>query len=285
MPTPANSLTVTALSLVNAAGQEIGALAAGEQFDTDNQAWVLQKLQRVIDTANARRVMVYTNIFSQFTLIPNLAPHTIGPSGSLAGPSDPAFLVTQRPVEIPTISLILPVAGSFFEGFGQDPFGGPPGFGGGFVGGSGGNVEIPLNRRDKNWWADQRVKNLTSTIPTDYYYEPDWPVGNIFFWPVPNAGYNVLLQLRTIFAELTAPSQTFTMPPAYWDWIVYKTAIAIGPSFERQISPDLRQLMMEAERAVQGNNIKSPRADTADAGMPGSGIIDGLFNYYSGAPK
>lgn len=257
MPTPPNSLTVTALSLINAAGQEIGALAAGEQFDSDNQAWVLQKLQRVIDTANAKRVMVYNVNFTSFTLVPNLSPHTIGPT-PLTGPS-PTFVVNQRPMEIVSISLQLTNT-------------------------SPNTVEIPLTRRDQAWWADQRVKTLTSAIPTDYYYSEDWPNGEIFFWPIPNAVNNVLLQTRQVIGELTTPAQQFSMPPAYWDWIVYKTAIAIGPSFERQISQDLRGLMMEAERAVQGNNIKSPRGDTADAGMPG-GTLDGLFNYYSGAPK
>jgi hypothetical protein len=260
--TAANSLTVTALSLINAAGQEIGALASGEQFDSDDQAWVLQKLQRVIDTANARRVMVYANVFSTFTLVPNLTPHTIGPTPA-SGPA-PTFVVSQRPVEIPSIGLIL---------VNTNPT----------------TVEIPMTPRDKDWWADQRVKNLQSDIPTDYYYEPSWNgtngYGNIWFWPVPNATNNVLLQLRTVIGEITSVSQSFTMPPAYWDWIIYKTAIAIAPSFERQISPDLRQLMMEADRAVLGNNVKSPRGVTGDAGMPGGDITLGLFNYYSGGPK
>lgn len=236
---------------MNAAGQEIGALAAGEQFSTDDQAWVLQKLQRVIDTFNAKRTMVYANAFKTFTLVAGLTPHTIGPTGT--------FAINQRPVEIPTIGLVL-------------------------VNTNPATVEIPLTPRDAAWWADQRVKNLTSTIPTDYYYEPDWPNGSIYFWPVPNQTNNVLLQLRTVLTELTIPSQSFTMPPAYWDAIIYTLAKAISPSFERQISPDLRELAMDAIRAVQSNNIKSPKADTGDAGMPGTGIRGG-FNYYSGGPK
>ena len=90
MTTP-NSITVTALSLINAAGQEIGTLAQGEALSADDQAWVLQKLQRVIDTFNAKRTMVYANNFTPFTLVANLAPHTIGPTGT--------FQVAQRPVE------------------------------------------------------------------------------------------------------------------------------------------------------------------------------------------
>lgn len=242
-----NSITVTALSLITAAMQEIGALAAGEGPSSDDYAWVLQKLQRVIDTFNAKRPMVYANTFSTFTLVANLAPHTIGPTGT--------FAVPQRPIEIPSIGLIL-------------------------VDTSPTTVEIPLTPRDKEWWANQRVKNLKSTIPTDYYYEPDWPNGSLYFWPVPSSVNNVLLQMRTVLTEITTGNQSFSMPPAYWDAVVYSLAVAISPSFERPVSPDLRGLMMEAIRAVQGNNIKSPRGDTADAGMPGTS--GGLFNYYSG---
>ena len=245
-----NSITVTALALINAAAQEIGTLAQGESLSADDQAWVLQKLQRVIDTFNAKRVMVYANTFNSFALVPNLIPHTIGPTGT--------FAVSQRPVEIPSIGLQL-------------------------VNTTPNTVEIPLTPRDRDWWANQRVKNVTSTVPTDYYYEPDWPNGSIYFWPVPNQANNVLIQQRSVITEIKTAADTFTMPPAYWDAIVYGLAIALGPSFERQISPDLRGLYAEALRAVQGNNIFSPNTDTGDAGMPGVGRRGG-FNYVSAQP-
>jgi len=246
----ANSITVTALSLINASAQEIGALAAGEQLSNDDLAWVLQKLQRVIDNFNAKRTMVYANTFTAFTLVANLTPHTIGPTST--------FVVNQRPVEIPSIGLVL-------NNTTPD------------------TVEIPLTPRDKDWWAAQRVKNITSSVPTDFYYEPDWPNGSIYFWPVPNAVNNVLIQQRTVIGEITTPAQTFSMPPGYWDAIIYTLSIAISPSFERQVSPDLRQLQMESVRAVQSNNIKSPKADTGDNGMPGVGGRGG-FNYVSAQP-
>lgn len=250
MPVTPNSITVTALALINAAAQEIGTLAQGEMLSADDMAWVLQKLQRVIDTFNAKRTMVYANTFTSFTIVPNLAPHTIGPTGT--------FAVPQRPVEIPSIGLQL-------------------------VNTTPDTVEIPLTPRDRDWWANQRVKNVTSTIPTDYYYEPDWPNGSIYFWPVPNAVNNVLIQQRKVIAEMPNAATAFTMPPAYWDAIVYGLAIALGPSFERVVTPDLRSLYMDALRAVQSNNIFSPTTDTGDAGMPGVGRRSG-FNYVSAQP-
>ncbi len=245
----ANSITVTALSLINAAAQEIGALASGEQLSSDDQAWVLQKLQRVIDTYNAKRTMVYANLFSAFTLTANLAPQTIGPTGT--------FVLNQRPVEIPSIGLVL-----------------NPGVN---------QVEIPLNKRDKDWWAAQLVKNVTSSVPTDFYYEPDWPNGSIYFWPVPNHVNGVLIQTRGVIGQMPTAAATFTMPPGYWDCIAYTLAIALCPSFERQASPELVGLQKDALRAVQSNNIFSPKADTGDAGMPGVGSRGG-FNYVSAQP-
>lgn len=251
-PDPANSITVTALDIITAAMIEIGALAAGEQVSLDDSAWVKQKLQRLIDRYNARRPMVYSVIFSTFTLPVNTQPIMIGPSNTAN------FNMIQRPVDILTIGLLLTDSS-------------PP-------------VEIWVNRRDHDWWAEQRIKQLTSTLPTDFYYSPDWPLGSLYLWPIPTAVNNLIIQSRLVLPEFTNYNQSFSMPPAYWDAIVYPLAISLCPSFERTASPDLLRLSAEAIKAVESLNIQSPRGTTADAGMPGVGRR-GDFNYYSGMPN
>lgn len=247
----ANSITVTALSIINAAGNEIGALAAGEQFSSDDQAWVLQKLQRLIDRYNARLPMIYNVNFTLFTLNPPATPQTpttIGPGGN--------FDVSQRPVSIPSIGLIL---------------NGTPG------------VELPLTARDQDWWAVNRIKGLTSTLPTDYYYDPAWPMGNIYFWPVPTASHQVNVQSRLVLGEYTTYAQNFSMPPAYWDAIVYELAISIGPSFEREASATLIGLWKASIKTVQSNNISSPRLATDAPSQSGSSRPD--FNFLDGLTR
>ena len=50
----------------------------------DDAAWGLEKLQRIIDQWNARRELIFSVSFLQFTLIANHGPHTIiGPGGTL----------------------------------------------------------------------------------------------------------------------------------------------------------------------------------------------------------
>jgi hypothetical protein len=245
----ANSITVTALSIINAAGMEIGALAGGESFSSDDQAWVLQKMQRLIDRYNARAPMIYNVNFALFTLPAGPNPVSIGPGAT--------FDVNQRPVNIPSIGLLL---------------GGTPA------------VEIPLNCRDQDWWANNRIKGLTSTLPTDYYYSPDWPNGGIYFWLEPTASYQVRVQSRLVLGEYTGYTDSFTMPPAYWDLIVYELAISLCPGFKTSASPELIAGWKAANKAVQVNNISSPRLASDSPSQSGVGGRPD-FNFLTGLSR
>jgi hypothetical protein len=246
--TTPNLQAFTALQILNAAAQELGVLAGGEQLQPTDQAWCFQKMMRLLDTYNAKRTMVYANTFTSFALQAGLAPHTIGPTGT--------FPLAQRPTEIPSIGLQLNNSAPQ-------------------------TVEIPLYRMTKEEWAAEQVKPLTSDIPTKYYYEPDWPNGSIYFWPVPTAVNNVLLQQRTVFVQPTAYNTSISLPPGYLNMLCYDLAKEIAPSFEAAWSESLESLRMGAKNAVLGNNIQSPLGSTRDAGMPG-GRDSGTFNYVTG---
>lgn len=246
-----NSITVTALDVIKAAMLEIGVLAAGENPSNEESSWVLQKLQRLIDRYNARLPMIWNVNFTQFTPPANKQPITIGPGGAAD------LNVTLRPPEIMSASLILP--------------GNPA-------------VEIPINIRDDKWWADNRIKGLTSVYPTSLYYSPDSPLGNIYLWPIPTAVNNIRLQMRTVIAQLANYAATFAMPPGYWDAIVYPLAVSLCPSFERTATPELVQLSREAIKAIQSNNMTSPRSKNDVPTVSSSqGHTD--FNFLTGSSR
>lgn len=254
-PVEPNSITVTANDLITAALTEIGAQAMGEQLASEDAAWALRKLQRLIDRYNARDAMIYNVDFFRFTLPAGIQPVQIGPGTSNP---PPPFQINQRPVRLYSATLILS---------GTNP-----------------EVEIPINVRDDQWWSVQAVKNLPSTLPTDVYFSPGWPNGSLYFWPVPTQVNDVRLEMRTVLVEITSYKQNFTLPPGYWDAIVYPLAVSLCPSFEKQASADLLRLEQASLKAIQTNNMLSPRGHTADAGMPGSNRVGG-FNYYSGMPS
>lgn len=248
--TTANSITVKSLDIIKGAMFELGSLAAGETPNLDDQAWVLQKLQRLIDRYNAREPMIYNVNFSRFTLPIGVSPVTIGPGAN--------FDISQRPVKIYSASLILVTGNAQNE------------------------IDIPMNLRDDDWWANQAIKGLESTLPTDLYYSPSWPNGQLYFWPIPTAVNDVRLETRQILTEVRTYNADFSMPPAYWDLMVYELAISLAPGFEKEPSPTLLALWKQALKAVQVNNISSPRlasdapTDSHAESIPSWSFLTGL---------
>ena len=222
-------------------------LAPGEPPTADEQTDVLGKLNRLLDRWNTQRLYTYNVNFTNYTLTPNLAPHTIGPTGT--------FVVAVRPVELDAAALILNNVTP--------------------------NVTMPLTLRDDYWWANQRVKTLTTSVPTDLYYSPDFPNGSLNLWPIPTTAYGLELETRTILASVVI-TDTINLPQGYEDAITLSLAEDICTIFARQPNPLLISSAMRARAAIKATNSFSPRISTVDAGMPKSGGTRSDFNYLTG---
>lgn len=214
---------------------EAGIHAPGESLSDENAAFGLSKLNRLLDRWNAERLKVYATLFSEFTFTPNLSPHTIGPTGT--------FVVSQRPVSIESAQTILNTVS-------------PP-------------VKTPIRMQDAAWWASVTVPGVTSTQPTDLYYNPTWPDGTLNFWPVPTIAYDVELQSRVLLASVGL-NDTFSLPPGYQDAITLSVGEDLIPSYgvPEQTASGLRADARRARAIIEANNDPTPKLVTQDAGMP-----------------
>jgi hypothetical protein len=230
-------------TLVTNALIEAGWLAQGETPNAGDANFALSKMNRILDQWAAKKLFAYAQQFIKFNLTPNLSPHTIGPSGT--------FVVPVRPVRIDGAALTLNTVV-------------PP-------------VDCPINHtRDAAWWNNQRVKGISTSVPTDLYYEPDFPNGSLYLWPVPKVAYQILLQLRQQISTFATLATSYNLPPGYEEALTMTLAEnLIGPN-----SQALAKQAMTAREVIMGNNSKSPRISTADHGMPGTRRAS--FNYYSG---
>jgi hypothetical protein len=232
---------MTGLDLLKAAYQEVNILGAGEELTPEDAEFGLGKLNRLWDNWNADRQATYAEILTTFALTPALSPHTIGPLGT--------FVVTQRPVTIEGMNLV--VAG----------------------------VKTPIALRDQAWYASLSQPSLQSAPPTDCYYEPNWPLGKLYFYPVPSAAASVELLTRQVLAAFTQVL-VFTLPPGYLDAIVLTLAEDLAPAYPGAVvTPKLEKNATAARARIFANNQGAPRLVTRDAGVPGGG---GWFDYRTG---
>jgi hypothetical protein len=239
MPVPVPPPTIQpilTLSIIKEAMFEINVLNATDDIAAENAQWGLRKLQRITDKWNAIRQAIYAVTFAVFTTTPNLAPHTIGPGGN--------FSLAQRPVRIPAWSWIYNA-------------GGPN------------QTETPMRVVDSDWWAGQPNKNLTSSVSEYLYYDPQVPLGNLNFWPIPNLANQVRLEFWTALPQAFNLDTTLTLPQGYWDALVLTLAVELCSGFDKEPSPTLVARQEIAMRIIFGNNAQPPRIRTDD-GMPQS---------------
>ncbi|MCC6417225.1 MAG: hypothetical protein IT429_03135, partial [Gemmataceae bacterium] len=117
---------------------------------------------------------------------------------------------------------------------------------------------------------------------TDLYYDPTWPNGAIYLWPVPTQAYGLDLRTRVLLDAVTL-SSTFSLPPGYQDAITLTLAESLASAYVRPIAASLAQAALAARARIQANNDVTPTLQTQDSGMPGYGSgMDSNFNYRTG---
>jgi hypothetical protein len=248
-----SSVTALAADLIQSAAYEIGAFAPGEPVAAAEAQWALEVLQRIIDQWNAKRSMIFSVGFTTYNLTANHQPHTIGPTGDFkTGPA-----ANYRPVRIASASFVLNPGGN-------------------------NAVDLPIQMRDKDWWAANPLKSQTSSIITDCYYEPAQPNGNLNFFPICNANGVVRLEQWSSLAQALTLRTALGLVQGYWEALVTTLALALCPSFEKQPSAVLAARQSAAIKVIFENNDPAPRIDTA-SGMPGTaGTGRPDFNFLTG---
>ena len=124
-------------------------------------------------------------------------------------------------------------------------------------------------------------QGVESNVPTDLYYEPDFPNGSLYFWPVPNFAYQVRLEYWTILQAIPLLTTPLVLPPGYSNYLTLRLAVLLAPAFGTTPSQATVANAMRAERIIEGNNIASPTTTTAEAGQSGR-IARPDFNYLTG---
>ncbi len=263
--TPA-PLQYAVLDIITDALIEIGMISTGDvnNLDPDTAQWAFRKCNYVLDTWATSKKYAYASVFTNYVLPSNLPVAADGSAKATIGPGPGAtYFATQRPVKIVSASAIINNTT-------------PP-------------VLAPIQINDNQWWAGVTLPGITSMYPTDLFYNPAFPNGELYLWPISNTNFGLRLEtwvLLAQFVSITDPlggpaSSTFTMPPGYRNALMLTLAETLLSAAEKEANPVLIASAAQARIAVFGNNSPAPNISTRDSGMPGNqeGRRSTTFSY------
>ena len=225
---------MTARDLLEDVGHELGVLDPHESLTANQARLGLSKLTRLVDTWNADRQAIVADQLLTFTLTPSLQPHTIGASGA-------TWTTSIRPVSIEGAQLMT-------------------------------DSTSAIRLRTSDWWQALTSPTQTSDTPTDLYYAPTWPLGKLYFWPIPTAATDVQLLVRVALADYDLDT-TFTMPPGYRDAMTLTLVESCQSVLGGVVTPATQMAATQARARIFSNNMVVPKLIT-DMMQPGGGWFD-----------
>jgi hypothetical protein len=120
-------------------------------------------------------------------------------------------------------------------------------------------VDIPLAiieaRED---WSTIAIKDLKS-MPAAVFYDSAFPVGRLYFWPVPPANdYELHIVVKASLHPYQGLDDCLCLPPEYQDAIVTNLACRVIVASGGQVSPSLAGMARASLETVKITNAQIP---------------------------
>lgn len=141
-------------------------------------------------------------------------------------------------------------------------------------------LELPIPVYTVQEWQELvPVKNLQSVYPLEVYYKPDFPLGTLRFWPIPNnSTQRVRLYTPTALTGFVDLITSYTFPAGYLEAIVYNLAVRCAPEWSRAVEQDMKDLAVSSLAAVRRKNQVN-LVMSSDPAIRGS--RQGSYNFYT----
>ncbi len=213
------------VDIIQASMEEIGAIDPGQTMTAADLNRAFTSFNQMLDSWSNENLACFALLTQTTPLIINKPFYTIGTSGG-------ADIAQTRPLKINQAWLTdLGSADNRFY------------------------VEI-VDQYDWNLISNLLI---TSQIPTTLFYDPQFPLGIINVYPIPDGGAGPYTLNWTSYLQLTDfanPYVNVVFPPGYVDAFQHNLAVRLYPFFKIPPSPLVLELASETKGIVKRTNIR-----------------------------
>jgi hypothetical protein len=212
---------------------------------------VLLRFQNLLDSWQAERLTLFNFTRVTSTLPSGTSTRTIGPTGQI--------VTTANPVFITAINYVVP---------GTSPA-----------------VETPMGQMDEDAYANLPIKDLSSSLPTEWFFNRGATTGTLTFWPVVDQAVEIAIYVNFGVGVPATINDTVVGPPGYPEAFMYQLALRLCTPFGRPMPPNLPQMAAEALRRIKRPNTSPGLLGVDPALVPISGGAYNILNDQTSAPS
>lgn len=116
-------------------------------------------------------------------------------------------------------------------------------------------VDIPLQIiQSREDYSRIPVKNI-GTLAWRIFYDPTWPVGTLFPWPVPQPTiYELHVGFKVVLPRFANTAQPINFPPEYEAAMNWALARRLRTSYQMPMDPEINALARDAVNTVRLGN-------------------------------
>jgi hypothetical protein len=240
----------TALDIITRSLKLINVLQTGEAPDADDANDGLKALNGIIQSCNNQRLMLYAVKNVTGTLTANQTYHTVGTGGNIN---------IDRPLRIEKAFVRVP--------------------------GLTNPIDYPLEQDDNNRFQEYTVKYTKVSYPTNFYYEPSYPLATIYLYPIQSQTLELHLSVWNQITEFTLLTTAASLPMNYENFLVYQLACDLAIEHGRSAlvvdgSP-IKQRLAEFKKEIKA--VNQPKfTSRIDNAVLGKRLGNQAFNIYRG---
>lgn len=208
-------MSLSANDIIERAMVKARIIAPGESIPVGKSDQVYDELNDMLESWALEKLMVLADVLESFSLIIGQAEYTYGAGGDFD---------SARPIEIKDENFI-----------------------------RSGGVDYPVPLKTLDVYRRQ-ISKTTQTRPRIMAYNPEYPLGKVFFWPTPPTTDTVHFRAAKTLTGFSDKTTKVDLEPGYSRAIISNLAIEISPNFGKKVSKELAFLAEQAKRSIKSAN-------------------------------
>jgi hypothetical protein len=221
----------SAADIVRLALKDAGVLGVGQTASSEDTNDAFDTLNMMLAQWSIKRWLVY-HLLDLSVVSTGAVSYTVGPGANIDTGT------AQRPDRLED--------GCFYRQL--------------ITGSSPNQIDYPLGLLESREDYSRIGLKQLSTVPQYIFYDPAYPLGVVYPWPVPAAvKYEIHISVKDTLSQFANLAAAINLPNQYYAALRFNLGVTLRPLYQMKPDPSLTVLAATALNVIKNSNAQIPR--------------------------